>query len=70
MNELNTDEFLKVCRDLHKAKYPSLETDEYQVLAITLKVAIEFRRTLEEIQEYLDRETARKKEELAELVGV
>jgi len=73
MKTLNTQDFLDSFKTLQEAKYPSLPTSEHRTLATVLTVAIEFGRTLEEIQEHLDKMTREQGLELelylAETIG-
>lgn len=64
MNSLNTKDLLESYKALHLAKYPSLDTNEWVVLASILSVCIEFGMGFEEIQKKLNQKTSENKTEL------
>ena len=64
MNSLNTNDFLESYKNLHLAKYPSLDTNEWVVLASILAVCIEFEMDFNAIQSRLDQKTSENKTEL------
>jgi hypothetical protein len=64
MTTLNTQEFLDSYKTLHNAKYSSLNANEYLVLSTILSVSIEWSKSLDEIQELLDKKTREQNLEL------
>ena len=66
MSELNTKDFTNSYKALQNAKYPTQKTnaDEHLVLVTILNVSIEWKKSLAEVQELLDKKT---KENNAEL---
>jgi hypothetical protein len=64
MITLNTKDFLESYKALHNAKYATLSTNEYLVLNTILTVSIEWSKSLDEVQELLDKKTKEQKLEL------
>lgn len=64
MTTLNTKDFLESYKALHNAKYPMLNTNENLVLSTILTVSIEWSKSLDEVQELLDKKTKEQKLEL------
>jgi len=64
MTTLNTKDFLESYKALNNAKYPSLNTNEILVLNTILTVSIEWSKSLDEVQELLDKKTKEQKLEL------
>jgi hypothetical protein len=64
MITLNTKDFLESYKALHNAKYSTLNANEHLVLATILTVSIEWGKTLDEVQELLDKKTKEQNLEL------
>jgi hypothetical protein len=64
MTTLNTKDFLESYKALHNAKYSSLDANEYLVLNTILTVSIEWGKTLDEVQELLNKKTQEQNLEL------
>ena len=64
MITLNTQDFIDSYKALHNAKYPSLNANEHLVLNTILTVSIEWAKTLDEVQELLDKKTKEQNLEL------
>jgi hypothetical protein len=64
MTTLNTKDFLESYKALHNAKYSTLDANEHLVLATILTVSIEWGKTLDEVQELLDKKTKEQNLEL------
>ena len=64
MITLNTQDFIDSYKALHNAKYPSLNANEHLVLSTILTVSIEWSKSLDEVQELLDKKTKEQKLEL------
>jgi hypothetical protein len=64
MTTLNTKDFLESYKALHNAKYSTLNANEHLVLATILTVSIEWAKTLDEVQELLDKKTREQNLEL------
>ena len=64
MITLNTKDFLESYKALHTAKYSTLPSHEHLVLNTILTVSIEWGKTLDEVQELLDKKTREQKLEL------
>jgi hypothetical protein len=64
MTTLNTKDFLESYKALHNAKYPTLSANEYLVLNTILTVSIEWGKTLDEVQELLNKKTQEQNLEL------
>ncbi len=64
MTTLNTKDFLESYKALSNAKYPTLNTNEHLVLSTILSVSIEWSKSLDEIQELLDKKTREQNLEL------
>jgi gamma-glutamylcyclotransferase (GGCT)/AIG2-like uncharacterized protein YtfP len=61
---LHTQEFLDSYKALQNAKYPTLNANEHLVLSTILAVSIEWSKSLDEIQELLDKKTQEQNREL------
>ena len=64
MITLKTKDFLESYKALHSAKYPSLNANEHLVLNTILTVSIEWSKSLDEVQELLDKKTKEQNLEL------
>jgi hypothetical protein len=64
MTTLNTKDFLESYKALHSAKYSTLNAHEHLVLSTILTVSIEWSKSLDEVQELLDKKTKEQKLEL------
>jgi len=64
MTTLNTQDFIDSYKALHTAKYSTLPSHEHLVLNTILTVSIEWGKTLDEVQELLDKKTKEQKLEL------
>jgi len=64
MTTLNTQDFIDSYKALHNAKYPSLNANEHLVLSTILTVSIEWSKSLDEVQELLDKKTREQNLEL------
>ena len=64
MTTLNTQDFIDSYKALHNAKYPTLSANEYLVLNTILTVSIEWGKTLDEVQELLNKKTQEQNLEL------
>jgi hypothetical protein len=64
MTTLNTKDFLESYKALHTAKYSTLPSHEHLVLNTILTVSIEWSKSLDEVQELLDKKTKEQKLEL------
>lgn len=64
MTTLNTKDFLESYKALHSAKYSTLNAHEHLVLSTILTVSIEWSKSLDEVQELLDKKTREQKLEL------
>jgi hypothetical protein len=64
MTTLNTQDFIDSYKALHNAKYPTLSANEYLVLNTILTVSIEWGKTLDEVQELLNKKTKEQNLEL------
>ena len=64
MTTLNTKDFTDSYKALHNAKYPSLNANEHLVLSTILTVSIEWSKSLDEVQELLDKKTREQNLEL------
>jgi gamma-glutamylcyclotransferase (GGCT)/AIG2-like uncharacterized protein YtfP len=64
MTTLNTKDFTDSYKALSDAKYPTLSTNEHLVLSTILSVSIEWSKSLDEIQELLDKKTREQNLEL------
>lgn len=64
MTTLNTKDFLESYKALHNAKYSTLNAHEHLVLGTILTVSIEWAKSLDEVQELLDKKTKEQKLEL------
>ena len=64
MTTLNTKDFTDSYKALHNAKYSTLNAHEHLVLSTILTVSIEWAKTLDEVQELLDKKTKEQKLEL------
>jgi len=64
MTTLNTQDFIDSYKALHNAKYPSLNANEHLVLSTILTVSIEWSKSLDDVQELLDKKTKEQKLEL------
>ena len=64
MTTLNTKDFTDSYKALHNAKYPSLNANEHLVLSTILTVSIEWSKSLDDVQELLDKKTKEQKLEL------
>jgi hypothetical protein len=64
MTTLNTKDFLDSYKALHSAKYSTLNAHEHLVLSTILTVSIEWSKSLDEVQELLDKKTKEQKLEL------
>jgi len=64
MTTLNTQDFIDSYKALHNAKYPTLNANEYLVLNTILTVSIEWGKTLDEVQELLNKKTQEQNLEL------
>jgi hypothetical protein len=64
MITLNTKDFIESYKALHNAKYSSLDANEYLVLNTILTVSIEWGKTLDEVQELLNKKTQEQNLEL------
>lgn len=67
MKSLNTSDFLKSYSELRSVKYPAIAQSQdisHVALATILTVSIEWGKTLDEIQELLDKKTQEQKLEL------
>lgn len=64
MTILNTKDFLESYKALHSAKYSTLNAHEHLVLSTILTVSIEWSKTVDEVQELLDKKTKEQKLEL------
>lgn len=64
MTTLNTQDFIDSYKALHNAKYSTLPSHEHLVLNTILTVSIEWSKSLDEVQELLDKKTKEQKLEL------
>lgn len=66
MSELNTKDFTNSYKALQNAKYPTqqINADEHLVLMTILNVSIEWKKSLAEVQELLDKKTKENNTEL------
>jgi hypothetical protein len=64
MTTLNTKDFTDSYKALHNAKYSTLNAHEHLVLSTILTVSIEWSKSLDEVQELLDKKTKEQKLEL------
>ena len=64
MTTLNTQDFIDSYKALHTAKYSTLPANEHLVLSTILSVSIEWGKTLDEVQELLDKKTKEQNLEL------
>jgi len=64
MTTLNTQDFIDSYKALHTAKYSTLPAHEYLVLNTILTVSIEWGKTLDEVQELLNKKTKEQNLEL------
>ena len=64
MTTLNTKDFTDSYKALHNAKYPSLNANEHLVLSTILTVSIEWSKSLDEVQDLLDKMTKDQNREL------
>jgi hypothetical protein len=64
MTTLNTQDFIDSYKALHTAKYSTLPSHEYLVLNTILTVSIEWGKTLDEVQELLNKKTKEQNLEL------
>jgi gamma-glutamylcyclotransferase (GGCT)/AIG2-like uncharacterized protein YtfP len=64
MITLNTKDFIDSYKALHNAKYPTLSANEHLVLNTILTVSIEWAKTLDEVQDLLDKKTREQNLEL------
>ena len=64
MITLNTKDFTDSYKALHNAKYSTLSANEHLVLSTILTVSIEWKKSLDEVQELLDKKTREQKLEL------
>ena len=64
MTTLNTKDFLESYKALTNAKYPMLNTNENLVLSTILTVSIEWSKSLDEVQNLLDKMTKDQNREL------
>jgi hypothetical protein len=64
MTTLNTKDFLESYKASHTAKYSTLPSHEHLVLNTILTVSIEWGKTLDEVQELLNKKTQEQNLEL------